>query len=149
MKTPHATPDPASSNASSADQGHRPDIGLIIVGDEILSGKRADKHMPKVIELLADPPAVTGYGSWAIFHDSTTALSGQVVGGVVVAAGTERAQRRGKIAEEDQPGPATCTRQSLAQYVVSRMNSVSTQTKSDFARRLQRSASASEVVMSL
>ena len=29
-----------------------PAIGLIIVGDEILSGKRADKHMPKVIELL-------------------------------------------------------------------------------------------------
>ena len=29
------------------------DIGLIIVGDEILSGKRADKHMPKVIELLS------------------------------------------------------------------------------------------------
>ena len=28
-------------------------IGLIIVGDEILSGKRADKHMPKFIELLA------------------------------------------------------------------------------------------------
>ena len=28
-------------------------IGLIIVGDEILSGKRADKHLPKVIELLA------------------------------------------------------------------------------------------------
>ncbi|MDM0012848.1 molybdopterin-binding protein [Variovorax sp. J22P168] len=28
-------------------------IGLIIVGDEILSGKRVDKHMPKVIELLA------------------------------------------------------------------------------------------------
>ena len=29
-----------------------PEIGLIIVGDEILSGKRADKHMPKLIELL-------------------------------------------------------------------------------------------------
>ena len=28
-------------------------IGLVIVGDEILSGKRADKHLPKVIELLA------------------------------------------------------------------------------------------------
>ena len=28
-------------------------IGLIIIGDEILSGKRADKHLPKVIELLA------------------------------------------------------------------------------------------------
>src|SRR5687768_18620012 len=30
-----------------------PDIGVLVVGDEILSGKRADKHMPKVIELLA------------------------------------------------------------------------------------------------
>jgi len=29
-----------------------PRFGLIIVGDEILSGKRADKHMSKVIELL-------------------------------------------------------------------------------------------------
>jgi molybdopterin-biosynthesis enzyme MoeA-like protein len=28
-------------------------IGLVIVGDEILSGKRADKHLPKVIELLS------------------------------------------------------------------------------------------------
>ncbi len=27
-------------------------VGLVIVGDEILSGKRADKHMAKVIELL-------------------------------------------------------------------------------------------------
>ncbi|MBT9466480.1 molybdopterin-binding protein [Hydrogenophaga sp.] len=29
-----------------------PAIGLIIIGDEILSGKRADKHLSKVIELL-------------------------------------------------------------------------------------------------
>ena len=28
-------------------------FGLLIVGDEILSGKREDKHLPKVIELLA------------------------------------------------------------------------------------------------
>jgi molybdopterin-biosynthesis enzyme MoeA-like protein len=28
-------------------------FGLIIIGDEILSGKREDKHLPKVIELLA------------------------------------------------------------------------------------------------
>ena len=27
-------------------------IGIIIIGDEILSGKRQDKHLPKVIELL-------------------------------------------------------------------------------------------------
>jgi molybdopterin-biosynthesis enzyme MoeA-like protein len=29
-----------------------PAIGLIVIGDEILSGKRPDKHLPKVIELL-------------------------------------------------------------------------------------------------
>jgi molybdopterin-biosynthesis enzyme MoeA-like protein len=29
-----------------------PRFGLIIIGDEILSGKRSDKHLPKVIELL-------------------------------------------------------------------------------------------------
>ncbi len=29
-------------------------FGLIIIGDEILSGKRADKHLPKVIELLSE-----------------------------------------------------------------------------------------------
>ena len=28
-------------------------FGLLIIGDELLSGKRADKHLPKVIELLA------------------------------------------------------------------------------------------------
>lgn len=27
-------------------------VGLLLIGDEMLSGKRADKHMPKVIELL-------------------------------------------------------------------------------------------------
>ncbi len=36
-------------------------FGLIIIGDEILSGKRQDKHLPKVIELLA----ARGFGlSW-------------------------------------------------------------------------------------
>ncbi|WP_029524262.1 competence/damage-inducible protein A [Polaromonas glacialis] len=30
-----------------------PQFGLIIIGDEILSGKRTDKHLPKIIELLA------------------------------------------------------------------------------------------------
>ena len=28
-------------------------FGLLVIGDEILSGKRLDKHMPKVIEMLA------------------------------------------------------------------------------------------------
>jgi molybdopterin-biosynthesis enzyme MoeA-like protein len=52
MNTRHATPDTLASQDSTTAHGPRPDIGLIIVGDEILSGKRADKHMPKVIELL-------------------------------------------------------------------------------------------------
>ena len=30
----------------------KPAFGLIIIGDEILSGKRVDKHLPKVIALL-------------------------------------------------------------------------------------------------
>ena len=32
-------------------------FGLIVIGDEILSGKRVDKHMPKVIELLGAAPS--------------------------------------------------------------------------------------------
>ena len=52
-------------------------IGLIIVGDEILSGKRQDKHMPKVLELLAERGLSL---SWARYvggdrHLLTTALS--------------------------------------------------------------------------
>jgi molybdopterin-biosynthesis enzyme MoeA-like protein len=29
-------------------------IGIVIIGDEIISGKRQDKHLPKVIELLSE-----------------------------------------------------------------------------------------------
>jgi molybdopterin-biosynthesis enzyme MoeA-like protein len=49
-RAPRRPPDlhPASDASSSMD------IGLIIIGDEILSGKRQDKHLPKVIELLAE-----------------------------------------------------------------------------------------------
>ena len=41
-----------SAEATSPQSDVR-DVGLVIVGDEILSGKRADKHMPKLIEILA------------------------------------------------------------------------------------------------
>ena len=44
MTTPPTSPSPST---------RVPSFGLIIVGDEILSGKRQDKHLPKVIELLA------------------------------------------------------------------------------------------------
>jgi molybdopterin-biosynthesis enzyme MoeA-like protein len=39
--------------ADAAAPARRVRFGLIIIGDEILSGKRRDAHLPKVIELLA------------------------------------------------------------------------------------------------
>ena len=41
-----------------------PRFGLIIVGDEILSGKRADKHFSKVIELLAARGLALSYSEY-------------------------------------------------------------------------------------
>jgi molybdopterin-biosynthesis enzyme MoeA-like protein len=41
-------------SATSDIQPTRPKFGLIIIGDEIMSGKRTDKHLPKVIELMAE-----------------------------------------------------------------------------------------------
>src|SRR5450755_373949 len=43
----------ASSARRVTRWSYRMNFGLVIIGDEILSGKRADKHLPKVIELLA------------------------------------------------------------------------------------------------
>jgi molybdopterin-biosynthesis enzyme MoeA-like protein len=39
-------------------------VGLLVVGDELLSGKRQDAHLPKVIELLAERGIALG---WAHF----------------------------------------------------------------------------------
>ena len=41
-----------------------PNFGLIIIGDEILSGKRADKHLPKTIELLAERGLQLAYADY-------------------------------------------------------------------------------------
>jgi molybdopterin-biosynthesis enzyme MoeA-like protein len=41
-----------------------PKFGLIIIGDEILSGKRADKHMSKVIEILANRGLELSYANY-------------------------------------------------------------------------------------
>jgi molybdopterin-biosynthesis enzyme MoeA-like protein len=35
-------------------QSHPPVFGALIIGDEILSGRRVDKHLPKLIELLSE-----------------------------------------------------------------------------------------------
>lgn len=42
----------------------QPAIGLVIVGDEILSGKRADKHLPKLIELLTERGLQLGWAEY-------------------------------------------------------------------------------------
>lgn len=39
-------------------------FGLVIVGDEILSGKRADKHMAKAIELLSERGLSVAYADY-------------------------------------------------------------------------------------
>ena len=40
-------------------------IGLLIIGDEILSGKRQDKHLPKLIELLQTRGLVLSWARYA------------------------------------------------------------------------------------
>ena len=47
------SPSPSPKPSADCPPEAQPGFGLIIVGDEILSGKRADKHMVRVIELLA------------------------------------------------------------------------------------------------
>lgn len=55
------TPQPDNSPLPTALKQGRPTFGVVIIGDEILSGKRADKHLPKMIELLgARSPAGVG-----------------------------------------------------------------------------------------
>jgi len=39
-------------------------IGLVVIGDEILSGKRVDKHMPKLIELLGERGLHLGWAEY-------------------------------------------------------------------------------------
>lgn len=67
-------------------QTSMPRFGLLIVGDEILSGKRQDKHMPKVIELLGQRGLAL---SWARYVGDdraaiTAALREAFAGGDVV-----------------------------------------------------------------
>jgi hypothetical protein len=45
---------------------------------------QAQAVMAKAIQLLADAPAVAGYGSWAIFHDETIPVGSELIAGVRV-----------------------------------------------------------------
>jgi hypothetical protein len=57
---------------------------MVHVFSQFQGMSEAQSVMDKVIELLKDAPAVTGYSSWAIFHDETLNLGDQDVGGVKV-----------------------------------------------------------------
>ncbi len=52
-------------------------FGLLIIGDEILSGKRADKHLPKVIELLAARGLALGWARYV--GDDRTRITADLV----------------------------------------------------------------------
>lgn len=65
--------------------GTLPQIDLRVhVFSQFEGFSEAQAVMGKVIELLKDPPTVTGYSSWAIFHDETINLGDQIVAGLKV-----------------------------------------------------------------
>ena len=80
-------------------------IGLLVIGDELLSGKRADRHLPKVVALLA----VRGmHLAWAQFLGDDEAQ---------IAAGLAAARERGDVVLSCGGIGATpddCTRQAAA-----------------------------------
>lgn len=83
--TSSPNPDGNVAPASSPTQ-----VGLIIVGDEILSGKRVDKHLPKVIELLSARGMQLAWADYV--GDSRERLTGTLArafasGGIVLSTG--------------------------------------------------------------
>lgn len=66
-----------------------PHFGLIIVGDEILSGKRADKHMAKAIELLGARGLTLSYAHYV--GDDPARITG------TLAQAFEDARARGDV----------------------------------------------------
>ena len=48
-------------------------FGLIIIGDEILSGKRQDKHLPKLVELLGARGLALAWARTAACNQGVTA----------------------------------------------------------------------------
>ncbi len=65
--------------------GTLPEIDLRVhVFSQFEGYSEAQAVMGQAIALLKDPPTVTGYASWAIFHDETITLGDQIVAGVKV-----------------------------------------------------------------
>lgn len=66
-------------------RGQLPQIDLLVhVFSQYEGLSEAQGVMDQVLKALADPPAVTGYSSWAIFHDETINLGDQIVAGIKV-----------------------------------------------------------------
>lgn len=65
--------------------GQLPQIDLIVhVFSQFEGMSEAQGVMNQVLAALADPPTVSGYASWAIFHDETINLGDQIVAGIKV-----------------------------------------------------------------
>jgi len=65
--------------------GTLPEVDLRVhVFSQFQGFSEAQAVMGKAIELLRDPPTVSGYSSWAIFHDDTLALGDEQIAGVKV-----------------------------------------------------------------
>ncbi len=65
--------------------GQLPEVRLDVhVFSKGIGMKEAQAVMAKVHELLVSPPAVTGYSSWAIFHDRTISFPDEELAGVKV-----------------------------------------------------------------
>lgn len=62
MTAPVPVPDTASTALPAA--GLRPTFGAVIIGDEILSGKRPDAHLSKLIELLGQRGCLLGWAQY-------------------------------------------------------------------------------------
>jgi molybdopterin-biosynthesis enzyme MoeA-like protein len=80
-------------------------IGLLIIGDEILSGKRQDRHLPKIIALLAERGLALSYARF--IGDDLEAIAaamreGRAAGDLLLSCGGIGAT------------PDDCTRQAAA-----------------------------------
>lgn len=70
--------EPGGVNASGRQSGVAPRFGAVIIGDELLSGKRKDKHFVKLIELLSMRGLELG---WArIIGDDAALIEGTLRG---------------------------------------------------------------------
>lgn len=68
--------------------GALPEIGLRLHAFDIANSVEGWVTCQRIIArakaLVADPPTVSGYSSWAIFHDETHPLPDQILNGVKV-----------------------------------------------------------------